>query len=293
MIVPALTLEQVQAIADASLPRKEAARLLAEVDTYCAATGIDGAEFGRMACDFGGWLGLLRRRGTARTRMAALARAFIARYPDGVPAAQRDDVRQATRGMLVGLRGVPAPHRVQVPRARSVGADTNIANDPRPPIADDCDGAALVAAIRAAAVARGMSASQFAKPLSPTNAAALLATLSHVQRPRPAMIARVRALISGAPVPPPPRRAAIQREVADEAATIGMNRGLARSTSTVHEASKIALARPTASAVPPTYSAIEPTDRRPAAWSREPCRYCNVRGDIGCAHQRPYEGMRP
>lgn len=30
-------------------------------------------------------------------------------------------------------------------------------------------------------------------------------------------------------------------------------------------------------------------DRRPAAWSREPCLRCGIRGDFGCEHQRPYE----
>lgn len=29
-------------------------------------------------------------------------------------------------------------------------------------------------------------------------------------------------------------------------------------------------------------------DTRPPAPSRDPCRRCNTRGDIGCAHQRPY-----
>lgn len=38
--------------------------------------------------------------------------------------------------------------------------------------------------------------------------------------------------------------------------------------------------------------ASRPTDRRPMAPSREPCPYCNVRGDLGCRHQAPFEPMR-
>lgn len=30
-------------------------------------------------------------------------------------------------------------------------------------------------------------------------------------------------------------------------------------------------------------------DPRPFAASREPCRLCQIRGDIGCAHQRPFQ----
>lgn len=34
------------------------------------------------------------------------------------------------------------------------------------------------------------------------------------------------------------------------------------------------------------------TDHRAMAPSREPCPYCNVRGDLGCRHQAPFEPMR-
>lgn len=34
-------------------------------------------------------------------------------------------------------------------------------------------------------------------------------------------------------------------------------------------------------------------DRRPPALSRGPCPYCETRGDLGCAHQRPYEPAPP
>lgn len=34
-------------------------------------------------------------------------------------------------------------------------------------------------------------------------------------------------------------------------------------------------------------------DRRPPALSREPCPRCAARGDLGCAHQRPYEPPPP
>jgi hypothetical protein len=33
-------------------------------------------------------------------------------------------------------------------------------------------------------------------------------------------------------------------------------------------------------------------DRRMMAPSREPCPYCNVRGDLGCKHQAPFEPLR-
>lgn len=34
-------------------------------------------------------------------------------------------------------------------------------------------------------------------------------------------------------------------------------------------------------------------DRRPVAASRDPCPFCETRGDLGCAHQRPYEPPDP
>lgn len=40
----------------------------------------------------------------------------------------------------------------------------------------------------------------------------------------------------------------------------------------------------------------EAHDRRPVATSRGPCSFCGIRGELGCAHQRPYEepvGERP
>jgi hypothetical protein len=35
----------------------------------------------------------------------------------------------------------------------------------------------------------------------------------------------------------------------------------------------------------------EALDVRPVACGRDPCRRCNIRGDIGCAHQRPCEAQ--
>ena len=32
-------------------------------------------------------------------------------------------------------------------------------------------------------------------------------------------------------------------------------------------------------------------DTRPAALTRDPCPRCQTRGDIGCAHQRPYTAL--
>lgn len=34
-------------------------------------------------------------------------------------------------------------------------------------------------------------------------------------------------------------------------------------------------------------------DQRPIAWSREPCIRCGTRGDLGCAHQQPYQELEP
>jgi len=48
----------------------------------------------------------------------------------------------------------------------------------------------------------------------------------------------------------------------------------------------IPLVRPQAAVAP--YDA----DPRPPAWSRDPCSRCAVRGDLGCAHQRPFEPIR-
>lgn len=105
-----MSLDALLAIDDRSLPRSEVEQLLADIDAWCQGNAIRPNEFGRMACDFGGFVGLMRRRCSARTRMAALARALMAAYPDGVRAEERELIRKTAFNMLFELR-VPDPNR--------------------------------------------------------------------------------------------------------------------------------------------------------------------------------------
>lgn len=144
-------------------------------------------------------------------------------------------------------------------------------------------GADLVAAIRAAAQASGVPIYQFARPLSRYPASWLDQT-GRAANPKPQTIERVRALLGGEPVPPPPannfqspRSTAIDREALEAAD----RRAQARRLTTRHP---LPLDRPQ----PTPVIAID-IDRRPQAMSREPCPRCAVRGDIGCAHQLPFD----
>ncbi|WP_439539511.1 hypothetical protein [Sphingomonas sp.] len=148
---------------------------------------------------------------------------------------------------------------------------------------DSPSGADLVAAIRAAAQASGVAIYQFARPLSRYPASWLDQT-GKAASPKPQTIERVHALLKGEPVPPPPannfqspRSAAIDREALEAAD----RRAQARRLTTRHP---LPLDRPQ----PTPVIAID-IDRRPQAMSREPCFRCQVRGDLGCAHQLPFD----
>lgn len=70
--------------------------------------------------------------------------------------------------------------------------------------------------------------------------------------------------------------------IEDELAITAAKRRVAQSLGTVKR--PIPLDRPAA----PRADAV-PGDRRPPAWDRGPCPRCATRGDLGCAHQRPFE----
>ncbi|CAN5371910.1 hypothetical protein BH10PSE14_BH10PSE14_04750 [soil metagenome] len=121
-------------------------------------------------------------------------------------------------------------------------------------IADDATGLEIVEAIRRSAVERGVAAFTLAGELS-RHPAKWLDQVAAAKQPTGATIERVRALLEGRPVPPPPAN--------------NFRPGPA--------------SRPTGTAnapLPPLPPIIEPP-------SREPCFLCGVRGDIGCACRRP------
>lgn len=76
--------------------------------------------------------------------------------------------------------------------------------------------------------------------------------------------------------------------VKQEAEEAGRRRGIARSFGTVSDGWMLELARP---APAPAPTPIAEDDPRPFAFSREPCRRCQTRGDLGCAHQRPFQDL--
>lgn len=119
-------------------------------------------------------------------------------------------------------------------------------------------GADAVAALKAAAEARGISVAKFVEPLS-SSPTSWLQDLQHAAAPREVTLARVRALLAGEPIP---GRQKYERTGTYEGRT--GSRGVVRA---------------------PTLAArlgAVPVDR-------EPCFKCGVRGDIGCAH-RPASG---
>lgn len=124
-------------------------------------------------------------------------------------------------------------------------------------------------------------------------------TISHIRnavRPKPQTVRRVRDAfahwpnraperepepVPAAPIAPPDDSVAAQ--VARDAQRAVERREVARSFATVSDRVMIDLDRPAA----PIAETFE-GDRRPPAFSREPCTYCQVRGDLGCRHQQPY-----
>ena len=105
-----MTLDQLLLVEDRALSKDEARELLAQIDAWCARHRIPDNVFGALACDFGGFVGLLRKRLSARMRMATLARYLIASRPDGVRVSEFDDMRRAAHDLLFQFR-VPDPKR--------------------------------------------------------------------------------------------------------------------------------------------------------------------------------------
>ncbi|WP_422058651.1 hypothetical protein [Sphingomonas sp.] len=145
-------------------------------------------------------------------------------------------------------------------------------------------GADLVAAIRARSAETGIAVSRLVLQLSPYPNKWLTQT-ECAAVPKPHTIERVRALLAGEPVPPPPSnnfQASLARTADREALEAADRRAQALRCSTVKH--PITLDRPK-----PQPIAIYDLDRRPRAVSRDPCFRCQVRGDLGCAHQLPFE----
>ncbi|APR53331.1 hypothetical protein CA223_05295 [Sphingomonas koreensis] len=136
---------------------------------------------------------------------------------------------------------------------------------------DNPTGAQLADAVRRRAHALNQPLIRFAAELA-THPASWLAKVEIVERPRPVTVARIRALLAGDPVPPPPPR--------DRLFTLAER-------SAVHAEDAIDRSLPPPAALTP--AELNKDDPRPLAWSREPCFRCQIRGDIGCAHQRPFQ----
>lgn len=135
-------------------------------------------------------------------------------------------------------------------------------------VPDQPTGQQLVDAVHELAVATGKTTYDVARLLS-DSPSKWLDQVSVADRPTALTVQRVRALVAGEPIPP-----------AKALARAGARR----------EADRPLKLRPSM----PVYRAPsrDPHDRRPEAWSSEPCRLCQVRGDLGCAHQSPYAGAR-
>lgn len=142
-------------------------------------------------------------------------------------------------------------------------------------------GTVLIAEIEAAAKIRGITARAFVGPLYPDNPSAALNTIRKASHPTERTVARIRALIAGGPIACEVNPAAAPKR---PAVTDGHRPAAARSTGTVRATLVQTLDRPSAPGMPTVVG-----DTRPPAWSREPCRVCATRGDLGCAHQRPFE----
>jgi len=84
-----------------SLRPAQAAALLADIESYIARVDMPYNEFGNLALGFGGFVGLLRKRVSARSVMAERARAFMTAWPDG---ATREQV-----GVVPRRAPMPAP----------------------------------------------------------------------------------------------------------------------------------------------------------------------------------------
>lgn len=132
-------------------------------------------------------------------------------------------------------------------------------------------GAQLADAVRRRAHDLQVPLVRFAAELA-THPASWLAKVGIVARPRPNTVMRIRALLAGEPVPPPPPR--------DRLFTMAERAAASPDDEATHDA------RPPIASPAAELAALDP---RPVAWSREPCFRCQVRGDLGCAHQQPFQ----
>lgn len=190
-------------------------------------------------------------------------------------------------------------------------------------LADNCTGEDIVAAIRAEAERRGITAHALVRTLS-SEPSKWLSQVVVARRPKLHTVQRVRALLAGevdVPVPPrvktrrnivrrvittraapearpapslapagTSRPAALRAEVFAETATTNFRRWVAQSTGSV--ANPLPVDRPATV----ERFAVAGDDRRPFAAGREPCLRCGARGDLGCRHQRPdpeIQGLDP
>lgn len=121
-------------------------------------------------------------------------------------------------------------------------------------ITDMATGAEIVDAIRRFAAQRNLRPLDVARELSP-KPSKWLTQLAQAKQPKAETLIRVRALLAGEPVPPPPANnfQASPRKAAAPAAP-----------------AKFEFQRA---------PIIAPIDR-------DPCKYCGVRGDVGCGCRR-------
>ncbi len=101
-----------------SLRPAQAAALLADIEAYIARVDMPYNEFGNLALGFGGFVGLLRKRGSARSVAAERAYAFMAAWPDG---ATREQVGIVPRIAPQPKPRAPAPD--QSPLVAAVAAE--------------------------------------------------------------------------------------------------------------------------------------------------------------------------
>lgn len=193
-------------------------------------------------------------------------------------AAPRPELVEQVRKLLVET---PAPPiKAKVRRQDSVERNAGkvaVALPPSP------TGSQLVDAIRAHAAETGVAVSRLVLQLSPYPNKWLSQT-ECAAVPKPHTVERVRALLAGEPVPPPPSnnfQTPLASTADREALEAAERRAQAIRCSTIKHPIQLDRPRPT------PVIAID-LDRRPRAASREPCPRCAVRGDIGCAHQLPF-----
>ena len=126
---------------------------------------------------------------------------------------------------------------------------------------DNPTGQQLVDSIHEMAAQLGQTPAQVARNLT-QNPRTWLREVARARAPKPHTVERVRQLLAGQ-TPAPARN-----YVRGESALIVRGGG-----------PKILRA----GIIPPA-----PGDRRPPAFSREPCARCGTRGEVGCAHQAPF-----